>query len=87
MPAKDLKELIAWLKANPNKASMGAPSAFGRLLAAFFQKETGTQVASVPFCGQAILPNLHDALGAGEETYHQRMVDRLKLSRHRAILY
>jgi tripartite-type tricarboxylate transporter receptor subunit TctC len=23
IPAKDLNELIAWLKANPNKASMG----------------------------------------------------------------
>jgi tripartite-type tricarboxylate transporter receptor subunit TctC len=41
MPARDLKELIAWLKANPNKASMGVPAASGRLLAAFFQKGRG----------------------------------------------
>jgi tripartite-type tricarboxylate transporter receptor subunit TctC len=27
MPAIDLKELIAWLKANPNRASMGVPAA------------------------------------------------------------
>jgi tripartite-type tricarboxylate transporter receptor subunit TctC len=53
MPPKDLKELIAWLKANPNKASAGVTAASGRLLAAFFQKETGTQFALVPYRGQA----------------------------------
>jgi tripartite-type tricarboxylate transporter receptor subunit TctC len=32
MPAKDLKELIVWLKANPNKASQGHPGVgFGSL--------------------------------------------------------
>ena len=31
MPAKDLNELIAWLKANPNKASAGIASSFTRL--------------------------------------------------------
>jgi tripartite-type tricarboxylate transporter receptor subunit TctC len=62
VPAKDLKELIAWLKANPNKASMGTPSAFGRLLAAFFQKETGTQFTSVPYRGAA--PAMQDLLAS-----------------------
>jgi tripartite-type tricarboxylate transporter receptor subunit TctC len=42
MPAKDLNELIAWLKANPNKASAGVANVSYRLLIAFFQKETGT---------------------------------------------
>jgi tripartite-type tricarboxylate transporter receptor subunit TctC len=60
LPAKDLKELIAWLKANPNKASMGALSASGRLLAAFFAKETGTQFAFVPYRGNA--PAVRDLL-------------------------
>src|SRR5262249_609272 len=41
MPAKDLEELIGWLKANPNKASMGVTAVGPRLEAAFFQKETG----------------------------------------------
>jgi tripartite-type tricarboxylate transporter receptor subunit TctC len=53
LPAKDLKELIAWLKANPNKASAGVTAANFRLLAAFFQKETGTQFALVPYRGNA----------------------------------
>jgi tripartite-type tricarboxylate transporter receptor subunit TctC len=51
MPAKDLEELIGWLKANPNKATAGVTAAGRRLLAAFFQKETGTQVALVPYRG------------------------------------
>ena len=45
MPAKDLNELIAWLKANPNKASAGSIGG-PPLAACVFQKETGTQVAS-----------------------------------------
>jgi tripartite-type tricarboxylate transporter receptor subunit TctC len=31
MPAKNLNELIAWLKANPNKASVGVPALANRL--------------------------------------------------------
>jgi tripartite-type tricarboxylate transporter receptor subunit TctC len=63
MPAKDLKELIAWLKANPNKASAGILSVSGRLTAAIFQRETGTQFAIVPYRGGA--PALQD-LVAGQ---------------------
>src|SRR5262249_46395263 len=43
VPARDLRELIAWLRANPNKASAGVPIASYHLLTAFFQKETATQ--------------------------------------------
>jgi tripartite-type tricarboxylate transporter receptor subunit TctC len=53
MPAKDLKELITWLKANPNKASAGVLSVGGRLLYAVLQKETGTQLTLVPYRGAA----------------------------------
>jgi tripartite-type tricarboxylate transporter receptor subunit TctC len=49
MPAKDLNELIAWLKANPNKASAGITSSYYRLTTAFFQKETATQFTFVPY--------------------------------------
>src|SRR5215467_717929 len=40
VPAKDLRELITWLKANPNKASVGIAIASYHLLTALFQKET-----------------------------------------------
>jgi tripartite-type tricarboxylate transporter receptor subunit TctC len=51
MPAKNLNELIAWLKAN--KASAGVTAVGPRLVAAFFQKETGTQFTLVPYRGNA----------------------------------
>src|SRR5262249_22765135 len=53
MPAKDLNELIAWLKANPNKASAGIAASSLRLITAFFQKETGTRFTLVPYRGVA----------------------------------
>jgi tripartite-type tricarboxylate transporter receptor subunit TctC len=54
MPARDLTGLIAWLKANPNKASAGFNVGSGQILAAFFQKETGTQFTLVPYRGNPI---------------------------------
>jgi tripartite-type tricarboxylate transporter receptor subunit TctC len=53
LPARDLKELVEWLKANPNKATQGTgglgtlPHAVGVL----FQKVTGTRFAFVPYRG------------------------------------
>jgi tripartite-type tricarboxylate transporter receptor subunit TctC len=61
MAAKDLNELIAWLKANPNKASAGIASSFTRLATAFFQKETATQFTFVPYRGTA--PAIQDLVG------------------------
>jgi tripartite-type tricarboxylate transporter receptor subunit TctC len=52
MPAQDLKELVAWLKANPNRASAGTFAAGQRLLCAFFRNETGTQFTFVPYRGE-----------------------------------
>jgi tripartite-type tricarboxylate transporter receptor subunit TctC len=53
MPAHNLEELIAWLKANPNKASAGTISASVQLTTTLFQKETGTQFVLVPYRGAA----------------------------------
>ena len=56
--------LIGWLKANPNsKASAGIASVERSLVAAFFQKETGTNFALVPYRGTA--PAMQD-LVAGQ---------------------
>jgi len=63
MPAKDVNELIAWLKANPNEASAGVPAVGQRLVTAFFQKETGTLFTLVPYRGSA--PAIQD-LAAGQ---------------------
>src|SRR5262249_50899284 len=61
MPAKELNELIAWLKANPNKASAGIATTSTRLITGFFQKETGTQFTLVPYRGVA--PAIQDLVG------------------------
>jgi tripartite-type tricarboxylate transporter receptor subunit TctC len=53
MPAKDLRELIAWLKSNPNKASAGVFTGAFRLMNAFLQRQTGTQFTLVPYRGSA----------------------------------
>jgi tripartite-type tricarboxylate transporter receptor subunit TctC len=63
MPAKDLNEMIGWLKANANKASADIAASSFRLLTAFFQKETGTHFTLVPYRGVA--PALQD-LAAGQ---------------------
>ena len=51
MPARDLRELITWLKANPDKATQGTTGAGGALHLAgvLFQKETGTRFGFVPY--------------------------------------
>ena len=54
MPAKDLRELIDWLRANPNKASAGTSIASWHLLTAVLQKETATQFTFVPYRGVTI---------------------------------
>src|ERR1700756_4478784 len=50
LPADDLKGLIAWLKANPDKASVGIAGvgATGHLTGIAFQKATGTTFQFVP---------------------------------------
>jgi tripartite-type tricarboxylate transporter receptor subunit TctC len=61
-PANDLKELIAWLKANPGKASVGIAGmgANGHVTGLLFQKQTGTRFQFVPYRGNG--PALQDLL-------------------------
>jgi tripartite-type tricarboxylate transporter receptor subunit TctC len=54
MPAADLKELIAWLKANPDVAAAALPGALGsggHLSGLAFQNSTGTRFRFVPYRG------------------------------------
>jgi len=63
VPADDLKGLVAWLKANPGKASVGIAGvgATGHLAGISFQKATGTKFEFVPYRGNG--PALQDLLG------------------------
>jgi tripartite-type tricarboxylate transporter receptor subunit TctC len=62
LPAEDLKGLIAWLKTNPDKASVGIAGvgAAGHLTGISFQKETGTKFQFVPYRGNG--PAMQDLL-------------------------
>jgi tripartite-type tricarboxylate transporter receptor subunit TctC len=53
LPVKNLQDLIAWLKANPDKASAGIPAvgSTGNLADLAFQKTTGTGFQFVPYRG------------------------------------
>ena len=65
MPAKDLEELIAWLKSNPGKASQGTAGSGSpaHISGVYFQNTTGTRFLFVPYRGAA--PAMKDLL-AGE---------------------
>ena len=51
VPAKDLRELIAWLKPNPGKVSVGMASMSHRVAAVYFQNNTGARFVFVPYRG------------------------------------
>jgi tripartite-type tricarboxylate transporter receptor subunit TctC len=57
LPPKDLKELIAWLKQNPDKATAGTVGVGGAsdVTATYFQNVTGTKFQFVPYRGGAPL--------------------------------
>jgi len=62
LPVKDLKEWIAWLRANPEKglaaaSGVGSP---GHILSAFLQSQTGTRFQFVPYRGGG--PALQDLI-------------------------
>jgi tripartite-type tricarboxylate transporter receptor subunit TctC len=54
MPANDLKGLIAWLKANPDRASAGTNGVGSphHVAGVYFQHETNTRFAFVPYRAQ-----------------------------------
>ena len=62
VPAKNLTELVAWLKANPGKGLIGTTGVGGasHLAAVLFAKTTGTELQIVPYRGTA--PRMQDML-------------------------
>jgi tripartite-type tricarboxylate transporter receptor subunit TctC len=61
-PANDLKELVGWLKQNPDKSSWAVPGSGSHVASVFFQRETGTRFRLVPYRGAG--PAIQD-LAAG----------------------
>jgi tripartite-type tricarboxylate transporter receptor subunit TctC len=62
LPARNLKELIGWLKDNPNKATAGTagPGTGSHVAGVFFQNLTGTSFSFVPYRGAG--PALNDLM-------------------------
>ncbi len=62
LPPKDLAELIAWLKADPGKATVGIGGVGGGadVVGTYFQKNTGTRFQFVPYRGAA--PMIQDLI-------------------------
>jgi tripartite-type tricarboxylate transporter receptor subunit TctC len=61
LAASDLKELVAWIAANPDKATAGSAGAVASVSIAFFQQKTGTHLVVVPYRGAA--PAVQDLMG------------------------
>jgi tripartite-type tricarboxylate transporter receptor subunit TctC len=62
LPPQDLKQLIVWLKENPNKATAGTagPGSGAHVAGVFFQNMTGTSFSFVPYRGAG--PALNDLM-------------------------
>ena len=63
VPAKNLKELIAWVKANPGKLNYGSSGTGGamHLSGELFKKQAGIDIQHVPYKGSA--PAMQDLMG------------------------
>src|SRR5215467_9468570 len=60
VPATNLKELIDWLRTNPDRAAMGVGSMAHRVSGVYFQSLTGTRFTLVPYRGAA--PAMQDMM-------------------------
>jgi tripartite-type tricarboxylate transporter receptor subunit TctC len=62
-PATTLRELVDWLKANPDRATSGTagPGSTQHVAGLFFQQKTGTRFEHIPYRGAA--PAMQDLVG------------------------
>jgi tripartite-type tricarboxylate transporter receptor subunit TctC len=61
LPADDMKGLVAWLKANPGKATFANQNAAAQVAGVLLQQLTGTSVLFVPYRGGG--PAMQDLMG------------------------
>jgi tripartite-type tricarboxylate transporter receptor subunit TctC len=77
LAAKSLNELIAWLQANPGKASQGTAGVGSpaHVSGAYFQKETGTRFQFIPYRGAA--PAMQDLVAGQIDLMFDQTVNSL----------
>jgi tripartite-type tricarboxylate transporter receptor subunit TctC len=51
LPANDLKELVAWMKANPGLATLASQTAAAQVAGVLLQQSTGTKLQFIPYRG------------------------------------
>jgi tripartite-type tricarboxylate transporter receptor subunit TctC len=51
LPANDLKELVAWMKANPGLATLASQTAAAQVAGVILQQSTGTKLQFIPYRG------------------------------------
>ena len=63
VPAKNMKELVAWIKAQPNPVNFGSGGigSIGHILGEMFKKEAGVKIEHVGYKGSA--PMITDLIG------------------------
>jgi tripartite-type tricarboxylate transporter receptor subunit TctC len=79
VPAGNLKELIAWIKANQDKVAMGVGSMTHRVTGVYFQNLTGTRFTLVPYRGGA--PAMQDLMAGQTQLMFDQAVTSLPLVR------
>jgi tripartite-type tricarboxylate transporter receptor subunit TctC len=79
VPATNLKELIDWLKANPERAAMGIGSMAHRVSGIYFQNLTGTRFTLVPYRGAA--PAMQDMMAGQIQLMFDQAATSLPLVR------
>jgi tripartite-type tricarboxylate transporter receptor subunit TctC len=79
VPAKNLTELVAWLKANPGKGLVGTTGVGGasHLAAVLFAKTIGAEVQIVPYRGTA--PRMQDMLAGNIHLAFDQVAGGLQL--------
>jgi len=78
VPASNLKELIDWLKANPERA-LGVGSMAHRVSGVYFQNLTGTRLTPVPYRGGA--PAMQDMMAGQIQLMFDQAATSLPLVR------
>jgi tripartite-type tricarboxylate transporter receptor subunit TctC len=79
VPAGNLKELIAWIKANQDKVAMGVGSMTHRVSGIYFQNLAGTHFTLVPYRGAA--PAMQDLMAGQIQLMFDQAVTSLPLVR------
>jgi tripartite-type tricarboxylate transporter receptor subunit TctC len=79
VPAANLTELIGWLKANPERATVGIGSMSHRVSAVYFQNLTGTRLTLVPYRGAA--PAMQDMMAGQIQLMFDQAATSLPLVR------